>query len=121
MTDNEIIEALEEALYRIKDAEYLILPKLGVKNLCNGLEKALDLINRQKAEIERLRSCDMQIEVSKKLEAEIKNEAYKEFSDELIAEAEIVAGGDYGFTYEIREDDIDGILTRLTAGKESEK
>lgn len=50
LTDSEIVKALEDTLHRIKGAEHLIAPKEGVKNLCNGLQNALDLINRQKAE-----------------------------------------------------------------------
>lgn len=49
LTDSEIVKALEDALYRIKGAEHLIVPKEGVDNLCNGLENALDLINRLQA------------------------------------------------------------------------
>lgn len=44
---------------------------------------ALDLINRQQAEIERLKSRDMQVEVSDMLEKEIKAEAIKEFAERL--------------------------------------
>ena len=49
LTDSEIVKALEDALHRIKGAEHLIVPKEGVDNLCNGLENALDLINRLQA------------------------------------------------------------------------
>ena len=56
LTDAEIIKGLEDTLHRIKGAEHLIVPKLGVENLCNGLENALDLINRLQAENERLKT-----------------------------------------------------------------
>ena len=52
LTDAEIIKGLEDTLHRIKGAEHLIVPKLGVENLCNGLENALDLINRLQADCE---------------------------------------------------------------------
>ena len=56
---------------------------------------ALDLINRQKTEIERLKcemgkllpkdcSYAMQMEVSNKLESQIKSEAIKEFAERLM-------------------------------------
>lgn len=53
-TDSEIVKALKDTLHRIKGAEHLIVPKEGIKNLCNGLENALDLINRYEAEKEAL-------------------------------------------------------------------
>ena len=53
LTDSEIVKALEDTLHRIKGAEHLIVPKEGVENLCNGLQTALDLINRLQAEIEK--------------------------------------------------------------------
>ena len=111
LTDSEIVKALEDALYRIKGAEHLIVPKEGVDNLCNGLENALDLINRlqaenksqsimikmlkgsiedyknsyinQKAEIERLKT-NLNIELENfatEYDNKIKAEAYKEFAE----------------------------------------
>lgn len=54
MVDNEIIKALEDTLNRIRDEDCLIVPKEGVENLCNGLENALNLINRQQLEYDNL-------------------------------------------------------------------
>ena len=53
MTDNEIIKALES---EVKSAEYVD------SEYCDGVDltlikSAVDLINRQKAEIERLKEC----------------------------------------------------------------
>ena len=70
---------------------------------------ALDLITRQKAEIERLKfeiakllpeGCPyaIQVEVSNKLEAQIKSEAIKEFADRLkenITGCHTVSDGEY--------------------------
>lgn len=70
---------------------------------------ALDLINRQKAEIEQLKfeiakllpegcSYAIQVEVSNKLEAQIKSEAIKEFADRLkenITDCHTVSDGEY--------------------------
>ena len=85
MTDNEIIKALECCIHSCcvgcpcadDDA-----------NSCNYDKKyVLDLINRQKAEIEELKDIlekvptnayDLQVEASEKLENQIKSEAIKE-------------------------------------------
>lgn len=82
-TDDEIVKALGVCNY------YAECDKCPFDGECRRLNPyALDLINRQKAEIERLKNRDMQIEVSKKLEAEIKTEAYKEFAEMLRAKSE---------------------------------
>ena len=56
-------------------------------------ENTLDLIDRQKAEIEELKDIlekvptnayDLQVEASEKLENQIKSEAIKEFAERLI-------------------------------------
>ena len=44
---------------------------------------ALSLITRQKEGIERLKNRDLQVEVSEKLEREIKAEAIKEFAEKV--------------------------------------
>ena len=54
LTDAEIKKALEDTINRIKNEDSLIVPKEGIKNLCIGLEQAIDLINRQKEEKEHL-------------------------------------------------------------------
>ena len=56
LTDSEIKQVLEDTLHRIKGAGHLIVPKEGVKNLCNGLQNALDLINRLQAENEEYKA-----------------------------------------------------------------
>ena len=71
--------------------------------------------NSYKAEVERLRSCDMQIEVSKKLEAEIKSEAYKELAERL-KNSPSVTNCENEWLYL----DIDNLLTELTERKEDE-
>ena len=83
MTDNEIIKALEcDLTLSVK-----VCPECPYFRKRNGnthcasilLQDAIDLINRQKAEIERLQSpCEMQIEISKKIENSIKAEAIRE-------------------------------------------
>ena len=50
MTDNEIIKALESAIHRYKDATHHVSCIVDI----NILKKSINLIKRQKAEIERL-------------------------------------------------------------------
>ena len=89
MTDNEIIKALECCL----DYSCLICPcEKGASILCiDDLHQyALDLINRQKAEIERLeeaigqREADIEMFTDiGKMYSELKAEAIKEFAERL--------------------------------------
>lgn len=92
MTDNEIIKAVECCTGNTKCCE---CPMFRTPNCMNkAFGYALDLINRQKAEIERLKcemgkllpkdcSYAMQMEVSNKLESQIKSEAIKEVAEEF--------------------------------------
>ena len=89
MTDNEIIKALNGNISNAKRCDCKVWSIEVYK-----LENVFDLINRQKAEIERLKcemgkllpkdcSYAMQMEVSNKLESQIKSEAIKEFAEKL--------------------------------------
>ena len=96
MTDEQIIKALEccctlNGVGCRNCPQYDIHSAMCVKNL---IRNALDLINRQKAENERLKcemgkllpkdcSYAMQMEVSNKLESQIKSEAIKSFAEML--------------------------------------
>lgn len=141
MTDNEIIEVLEVCSNIVTSGcrECRLYSMHNANCVVQAMRNALDIIKRYKSEIEKkdteidilirknealkdevseLRAdkealINGQITLQEKLPGVIKNEAYKEFLDKLIAKAEIVAGGDYGFTYEIREDDIENLLTEM--------
>lgn len=93
-TDEEIIKALESALHRYKNVTHHVSCIVDI----NILKNTLDLINRQKAEIERLKECPKCVyeydgEVTEycvqgpcpnfKTVEQIKAEAYKEFADKL--------------------------------------
>ena len=89
MTDNEIIKAMNGNISNAKRCDCKVWSIEVYK-----LENVFDLINRQKAEIERLKcemgkllpkdcSYAMQMEVSNKLESQIKSEAIKEFAEKL--------------------------------------
>lgn len=84
MTDNEIIKALEclrGNAFDCGECPYCSCYPAPCEQ--QVAKDVLSLINRQKEEIERLKNHDLQVEVSEKLEREIKAEAVKEFTDRL--------------------------------------
>jgi hypothetical protein len=84
MTDNEIIKALSICYdYNFGGCENC--PYYGKWLSCGELKAkdALDLINRQKAEIERLQKENNQFADIGKMYSEIKAEAIKEFAERL--------------------------------------
>lgn len=95
MTDNEIIKALECCSIgeTYTDCEKNGCPLyLGITMGCKYIDKenqlysdALDLINRQKAEIEKLKGSTIvsNIMESQRIKREAKAEAYKEFTERL--------------------------------------
>ena len=88
MTYNEIIKALERIASWICD-ECKFHGEMCDGDKCEKVvaENALDLINRQKAEIERLEKelmkCKLEKEMLYQTVEEIKSEAKKEFAEEL--------------------------------------
>lgn len=96
LTDKEIIEGLERCISTTTDAACEGCP-FNKQNLCDidkwALEKyALNLINRQKTEIERLNKkvgelSDVLSDTIRIRYAEAKSEAYKEFAEKLKEEA----------------------------------
>ena len=86
MTDKEIIKA-SECCYRKGGTPCRDCPFNEFED-CNDVLMAdyvFNLINRQQEEIERLKEqpYTFQIEVSKKIESEIKSKAVKEFAERL--------------------------------------
>lgn len=77
----------------------------------------LEEYDRQKAEVERLnKEVDRlsQVVMYNDSITETKvSEARKEFWDRLKKEAEFISGGDYGFSFEIREDVADNLLKEM--------
>lgn len=119
MTDSEVIKALEYCI-----ADRIECDKCALQEECESnpfyptIEKyALDLINRQKEEIERLKNRDMQVEVSDKLEREIKAEAVKEFAEKLeekLGCCHIISDGEYcGFDCGDTHECIDNLLKEM--------
>ena len=92
MTDNEIIKALECCLSSNDLFACWKCPAVKSNICCDGSSKisngivnsVLDLINRQKAEIERLKSLERNVyETVEKLKNKIESEARKEFAERL--------------------------------------
>ena len=78
-TDEEVIKALEDYI-KENEFEYFHSNMMGEYPL---IRKSLDLINRQKAEVERYKRYYYRHEYDK-WEKEIKTGAYKEFAKFLI-------------------------------------
>ena len=110
MTDNDIIKALESIKYRtdgIVTRGYYFDPET--------FEQVVDLVNRQKAEIERLQNdyLSMQSTLAKMSTGveQAKAEAIKEFAKRLQAKAQFSEDfGDAAVSY----DDIDGLVKKMT-------
>ena len=116
MTDNEIIKALECCCDDCgKSCEGKHCPMIAeCQTDINALEKsALALINRQKAEIERLKEevkkeqlCNLRMTAHS-----VKSEAYREFAERLKEKA---TGKFYEERRYVDTEDIDDILEELT-------
>lgn len=112
MTDNEIIKALERCAQHTECCYCNSLEECGSKRILTT--SVFDLINRQKAEIERLREIanhKCQKCVSRTIEC-AKSEAIKEFAERLkenIRNAIDTYYNSYGGGYYHAEDTIDDI------------
>ena len=109
LSDNEIIKALEHC-----SAGDTWCDDCPYENLCTTdtdiTKFALDLINRQKANVEGLTNA---VKYLNEQLSSAKAEAVKEVIQKLKEKAEIVSGGDYGFVYEITEDNIDNLVKEM--------
>lgn len=96
MTDNEIIKELN----------------LRIDNFSR---EALDLINRQKAEIESLKHRKTELQIRNQELQHEKSEAIKEFAEELKRKAAVVHKTHSGkYWYEIDDDEIDNLVKEMT-------
>ena len=132
MTDNEIVKALEYCFTNDWNRTKCDKCKFytGKTQCVEDLKSAsIYLIKRQKAEIERLK-CEMgkllpkdcaytvQMEVSNKLETQIRAEAVKEFAERL-KEKSYKTIRNYGLTKDVVEVcDIDNLVKEMVGGKE---
>ena len=112
MTDTDIIKALECCANNGDCEECAINPHHGNYGYCTSLaiKAALDLINRQKVEIDQFADIG-------KMYSEIKSEAIREFAQRLKKEA--IAEFDYegcvvGDCVDV--EDIDNLVKEMTEG-----
>ena len=136
MTDTEIIKALEclcGSALKCRECPYS--PRYQFP-LCQQqvAKHALALINRQKAEIEKLRfeaakllpkDCPyaVQVEVSNKLEAQIKSEAVKEFATRLKKHSRKMQSSDFSGDFwdaAVLVEEIDNIVKEMVGDNSSE-
>ena len=112
MKDNEIINLLDCCKHNHSPATYTY----------RAIQEALDLINRQKSEIERvekeLMKCKLEKELSYQTINQIKSEAIKEFAERLKMEC-------YA-TYDevlpsLFADIIDKLVNEMTEGNENDR
>ena len=132
MTDNEIIKALECcSMDNVKDCDCCPYNEIQTKTYCANelIKDALDLINRQKAEIERLRNTvntdfltvTEKLKLSQSEIGDIRAEAIKEFAERLKASQTITRHSQEGqCVYEYDDELIDTIAEKLI-GKEGDK
>lgn len=105
LTDNEIVKALEDWIKNY-DGSYVNFKTLG---------NTLDLINRQKAEIEEFKSA---INGFRGYEDKIKAEAYKEFANELICRTHEIS---CNTAQVVTRYDIDNLLKELVGDDNASK
>ena len=118
MTDNEIIKALECCGSEKGNlcTQCPKFKKLGYDCNENDLfNDALDLINRQKAEIERLEKdfmkCKLEKEMIHQVATEIQTVAIKDFADRLKRKYESVDGQ---YIDRVLNTDIDNLVKEMT-------
>ena len=118
MTDAETIKALE---YCSKQGITSECEKCTVGNGCRSelIISALDLINRQKAEIERLQKENNRFADLGKMYSEIKGEAIKEFAERL-KECKHECGCNYRKkpVYAVTEEKIDNLVKEMAGDTE---
>lgn len=127
MNDNDIIKALECCINdNCKDCPFRSIPK--AKGCAKRIDLALDLINRQKAEIERLKDMVEAAEdhynplpfkgIFDQKIAEAKNEAINEFAKRL--EPKLANNKDISAVgYQSVIADIDSLVKETTEGKDA--
>ena len=122
MTDNDIIKALEEEKKYVMGLQHRLechgeeTPGL-IKN-CVLLSNTLNLINRQKAEIESLKLINSTYEVETK---RVRDIAIQEFAEKLKSHKRRMCGNDNGGLYwdqAVLVDDIDRALKAMTEEQE---
>ena len=119
MTDNEVIKALECCAFwgECTDCPYDDIAYKSSTDNCtyNSTKDALDLINRQKAEIERLEKLNI---IYKGGVDYFKSEAIKEFAERLKASQIITQQSKEGCcVYEFDDELIDNLVEEMCGEK----
>lgn len=123
-TDEEIIKALEYCNADRNECDKCVLKRKCESNPFYSAvaEHALELINRQKSEIERLKGSTIvnNIMESQRIKREAKAEAYKEFADMVKKNIKEVWNYDNGTCscVLVLTKDIDKILKEIVGEKE---
>jgi hypothetical protein len=123
MTDNEIIKALECCAIKHLCNE---CPLNHNRKDCIRIERlVLDLIERQKAEIERLENHIQEgVDLAKQLPemvAFIQAEAYKEFAERLKERKYQSSDWSHGeHPFVVEEDDIDEVLEEMVGAEDAD-
>lgn len=127
MNDKDVIKALECCRIGKRENDCKKCPLYGRVPACVGylVQDALALINRQRAEIEKLREVNINIcETGGKLLRErktIRNATIKEFEEKLKSNKRRMCGNDNGGLYwdqAVLVDDIDRVMKEMTEEKE---
>ena len=114
MIDNEIIKALECCMKTefISDCAKCEMLAFDCKDTL--IENALNLINRQKAEIESLKHRKTELQIRNQELQHEKSEAIKEFAERL-KKLDVNTRMLYSsVVYELGEDDIDTLVKEMT-------
>ena len=113
---SRIVRKAEEEIKRQQEEYNNLLEQFHILDCeCGRLEKVDE---NQKSEIERLKGYPyaIQVEVSKKLESQIKSEAIKEFAERL-KEKSFKTIRNYGLTKDVVEVcDIDNLVKEMVGG-----
>ena len=107
MTDNEIKKALEDL--------FKLMLHDGDLQRTSIISKALDLIKRQKAEIESLKHRKTELQIRNQELQHEKSEAIKEFAERL---KEKVSRGFWDELAYVDVDDIDNLVKEMTEVQE---
>ena len=114
MSDKEIIKALECC----NDGACEYCPIGGSDCIQRSRNEAIDLINRQQAEIERLHKAikvqDIMIEQQDYKLKTAKSEAIKEFAERLTDRADLLKTSGLDYRWAIWQDDIDNLVKEMT-------
>ena len=115
MTDNEIIKALECCVEKGKCNECPYYLPYGINCGYHKDKNALNLINRQKAEIERLNGNLFTISNAC---MQRRNEAIEEFAYRLTDKADLIKVNAFNSKWVISQEDIDNLVKEMVGDTE---